>query len=104
MAQHIKGIIANIGDDAESFSSDQHIVTMKYPERISWKDDKDATEVRTMFSKKDVHIYVPNADGGTSKIQKQDLPPQEYIFEAMVIKLGPNLAKATDIIVTNVKK
>jgi hypothetical protein len=104
MSQYIEGIVANIGDDAKKLSNGECVVTAKYPGPISWKDDKDVTEVRTIFSDKDIHIYVPDGEGGVSKTQATGLQPQEYIFNAVITKLGPNLAKATNIVVTNVKK
>jgi hypothetical protein len=107
MSRRIEGITGRIGVDSPTLDTPngyECIITASYPNQSSNELISDTTPLRTVFNKKDIFVYRSNPDGGISKIQAMELPPEEYVFSATVTMPPSGFARMIDIVVTNIKK
>jgi hypothetical protein len=104
MACQVEGIIGRIGIDAQQLDGDKCTMIAKYPSSFPYSNSQGTKEMKTIFNKKDIRVYRENENGGVSKIETPDLPAEEYVFDAVVMKVSDEIMRVGDIVVKGINK
>jgi hypothetical protein len=104
MSLIVEGITGRVGTDARQLDGDKCTMIAKYPPSFPYSNSQGTKEMKTIFNKKDIRVYRETANGGVSKIETPDLPAEEYILDAVVMKVSDEVIRMTDIVVKGINK